>query len=218
MRIEERITEYLSGGGLFNPELANHDAVRDLLIASRQRVAELEAQFAGLQDDMCNKVMAMTDDQINAALRLEGRDPKDADTISKQALKLATLTVERDAATARAEAAEKELKWQREVGGYRVYPDGNQWCAVKSDFINLQESDAAFGNSPFDAITKLLEIPAINMRKLFAVRAPSGYVAGIGFSEKEAWRNAGFNSLQVEHGTEYKCVPATLSAAGEEGE
>ena len=34
-RIEEltdRITDYLSSGGLFNPELANHFAVRDLLI------------------------------------------------------------------------------------------------------------------------------------------------------------------------------------------
>ena len=30
-----RITEYLAGGGLFNPELANHDAVRELLIDAR---------------------------------------------------------------------------------------------------------------------------------------------------------------------------------------
>jgi hypothetical protein len=28
----EQITLYLSNGGLFNPELANHVAVRDLLI------------------------------------------------------------------------------------------------------------------------------------------------------------------------------------------
>jgi hypothetical protein len=31
----ERITAYLSGGGLVNPELAIHDAVRDLLIDCR---------------------------------------------------------------------------------------------------------------------------------------------------------------------------------------
>lgn len=31
----ERITAYLSGGGLFNPELADHEAVRDLLIDCR---------------------------------------------------------------------------------------------------------------------------------------------------------------------------------------
>jgi hypothetical protein len=33
--LAKRITEYLSGGGLFNPELANHEAVRDLLIECR---------------------------------------------------------------------------------------------------------------------------------------------------------------------------------------
>ena len=38
-RIQElsaRITDYLSMGGLFNPELANHRAVRDLLIECRK--------------------------------------------------------------------------------------------------------------------------------------------------------------------------------------
>ncbi len=36
-----RITAYLSGGGLFNPEAANHDAVRDLLIDCREELAEV---------------------------------------------------------------------------------------------------------------------------------------------------------------------------------
>jgi hypothetical protein len=38
-RIEElsvRITDYLAMGGLFNPELANHLAVRDLLMDLRE--------------------------------------------------------------------------------------------------------------------------------------------------------------------------------------
>ena len=34
-----RITAYLAGGGLFNPELANHDVVRDLLIDCREALA-----------------------------------------------------------------------------------------------------------------------------------------------------------------------------------
>jgi hypothetical protein len=38
--LAERITAYLAGGGLFNPEMADHDAVRDLLIDCR---AALEA-------------------------------------------------------------------------------------------------------------------------------------------------------------------------------
>jgi hypothetical protein len=35
-----RITDYLSMGGLFNPELANHIAVRDLLIEIRKNFME----------------------------------------------------------------------------------------------------------------------------------------------------------------------------------
>lgn len=30
----------------------------------------------------------------------------------------------------------------------RVFRDGNAWCAVRADFINLQESDAGFGATP----------------------------------------------------------------------
>ena len=41
--IIKRITEYLSGGGLFNPEMANHDHVRDLLIDCRNA---LEAELS----------------------------------------------------------------------------------------------------------------------------------------------------------------------------
>lgn len=37
-----RITEYLSLGGLFNPEMANHDAVRDLLIDCRAALSSPE--------------------------------------------------------------------------------------------------------------------------------------------------------------------------------
>lgn len=33
-----RITQYLENGGLFNPELANHEAVRDLLIDCRDEL------------------------------------------------------------------------------------------------------------------------------------------------------------------------------------
>lgn len=30
----------------------------------------------------------------------------------------------------------------------RVFKDGNSFCAVRADFINLQESPAGFGNTP----------------------------------------------------------------------
>ena len=42
--VQERITAYLANGGLFNPEMANQDAVRDLLIDARDRINELEQE------------------------------------------------------------------------------------------------------------------------------------------------------------------------------
>jgi hypothetical protein len=39
--LDGRITAYLSGGGLWNPELADHDAVRDLLIDARAAFAQV---------------------------------------------------------------------------------------------------------------------------------------------------------------------------------
>ena len=40
--LRERITAYLCTGGLFNPELANHDAVRNLLIDCRDFLSQPE--------------------------------------------------------------------------------------------------------------------------------------------------------------------------------
>ena len=42
--VTARITAYLAGGGLFNPELAKHDTVRDLLIDCRAALAAEPAQ------------------------------------------------------------------------------------------------------------------------------------------------------------------------------
>lgn len=55
--VEMRITDYLCSGGLFNPELANHDAVRDLLIDARDALtAEREradrAKAEGIKEGM----------------------------------------------------------------------------------------------------------------------------------------------------------------------
>jgi uncharacterized protein YgfB (UPF0149 family) len=40
--ITERCNVYLLGGGLWNPELASHDAVRDLIIDCRDEIYKLE--------------------------------------------------------------------------------------------------------------------------------------------------------------------------------
>jgi hypothetical protein len=38
----DRINAYLQGGGLFNPEMANHDAVRDLLMDCRKALMDAQ--------------------------------------------------------------------------------------------------------------------------------------------------------------------------------
>jgi hypothetical protein len=49
--VELRITDYLFSGGLFNPELANHDAVRDLLIDARDALAAERERADRNQED-----------------------------------------------------------------------------------------------------------------------------------------------------------------------
>ena len=39
--------------------------------------------------------------------------------------------------------------------GIEVYKDGDKWCAVYENFVNLQESVAGFGDSPLGAIDQL---------------------------------------------------------------
>lgn len=39
----------------------------------------------------------------------------------------------------------------------RIFKDGNMWCAVTSEFANIQESEAGFGLNPTVALIELLE-------------------------------------------------------------
>jgi hypothetical protein len=39
-KLIDEITDYLCSGGLFNPELANHESVKDLLIEIREYLNE----------------------------------------------------------------------------------------------------------------------------------------------------------------------------------
>jgi len=51
MNIEERISNYLAVGGLFNPELMEHDKVRDLIIECRDTIASLRQRYADTEAD-----------------------------------------------------------------------------------------------------------------------------------------------------------------------
>ncbi len=37
-----------------------------------------------------------------------------------------------------------------------LFTDGDKWCATRPDFVDLQQSHAAFGDTPTDAIKSLL--------------------------------------------------------------
>ena len=45
--VPKRVTEYLSAGGLFNPELMDHEAVRDILIDARDVIEIIARERAG---------------------------------------------------------------------------------------------------------------------------------------------------------------------------
>jgi len=38
------------------------------------------------------------------------------------------------------------------------YKDGDKWCAVHGDFVNLQESPAGFGDTFEDALSDLMSV------------------------------------------------------------
>jgi hypothetical protein len=71
-RISERITHYLAGGGLFNPEAANHDAVRDLLIDCRAALDTAETRPTDLYSHLAEALgcdpMDSHDTRIGRAL------------------------------------------------------------------------------------------------------------------------------------------------------
>ena len=55
--LRDRITAYLSAGGLFNPELANQEAVRDLLIDCRDFLSQPELTMSAEEvREACAKV------------------------------------------------------------------------------------------------------------------------------------------------------------------
>lgn len=50
--VADRIQDYLANGGLFNPDLMEHDKVRDLLMAAQTEIVCLEDQKEDLRSTM----------------------------------------------------------------------------------------------------------------------------------------------------------------------
>jgi esterase/lipase len=65
-----RITYHLSSGGLFNPELADHLAVRNLLMECREALAQPEGEYErGFIDGMQKQMQSSVDKAVNAMSR-----------------------------------------------------------------------------------------------------------------------------------------------------
>jgi hypothetical protein len=56
--IPEQIRDYLCSGGLFNPEMMDHDKVRDLLVAARDEIDRLRAALRRIAEHNHPKVDA----------------------------------------------------------------------------------------------------------------------------------------------------------------
>lgn len=69
--VAQRCTDYLSGGGLFNPELADHDAVRDLIIDCRDYIERLreDLRLAVMSDTEYCKAIEDDNKRLREALR-----------------------------------------------------------------------------------------------------------------------------------------------------
>lgn len=55
------------------------------------------------------------------------------------------------------------------MNGYIIRQDGDQWFASHSDFVNLQESKVAFGDTPLMALSNFLAYEAVEEDRLAAL-------------------------------------------------
>ena len=74
--IVARLREYLASGGLFNPELMDHAAVRDLLIDCRHEIGRLRAALREIakHDTDADGNWGFFRDEADAALEGEKKD------------------------------------------------------------------------------------------------------------------------------------------------
>ena len=72
----------------------------------------------------------------------------------------------------------------------RVFKDGNSWCAVKPDFIDLQKSPAGFGDTPKEARKDLNFIEKVQKGMKMANSRPIKFRAWDKKRKKMMWRFA----------------------------
>ena len=70
--LTKRIEEYLSAGGLFNPELANHVAVRDLLIECHEALAQTQEPVAWATREDFYRELDRTVNRMRQQMEIKG--------------------------------------------------------------------------------------------------------------------------------------------------
>lgn len=91
--------------------------IADQREAARARIVELAAALDTLRDENIDKVMAMSDEQISALLRSEGRDPDDVAKLTRQVCTIAALRIR----VAKLETALRQ--WRIDFGDSTCFED-----------------------------------------------------------------------------------------------
>ena len=108
-----------------NTMIGQVEVERDILT---QRIKELEVGLDTKVNEDIDKIMAMSDEQISALNRIEGRNPKDVATIGTMVFRLAEANVKNGKLTAEYEALKTELAVQNKM--MRSIPTwiGGEWA------------------------------------------------------------------------------------------
>lgn len=53
--------------------------------------------------------------------------------------------------------------------GVKLFMDGNQWCATREDFENLQESPAGYGDTALEAMANLCQALGYKPQKIWGM-------------------------------------------------
>jgi hypothetical protein len=72
----------------------------------------------------------------------------------QQNILLNHLQAERDQAETEVKALKRDAEWRKSIGALTVFRDGDQWCVVRADFKNLQESPAWFDDMLWKAFDR----------------------------------------------------------------
>lgn len=180
--LEARITDYLSSGGLFNPEMANHEAVRDLLIDCRAYLAAsappapdgLEPvawQWRGLEvGEAPTPWMFENEDVFRTWKVAVGRAPQKYSIERRALVPAATLSAqEAEIERLRKELAEEQETWPRWAAeickclrGYGVDPGDEEGWDLPAQFEDwvrgVVENETARAESAEAEVARLRKV------------------------------------------------------------